>query len=422
MSEEVKEGTATVLDRRKLKLVLRRAVLLPLLLLALVSVILLVQIYRMSEASNWAAHTNAVIAEAEELHRMLLDMETGVRGYLITGNKVFLEPFENSAPKVEPALDHLDELVADNESQMERVRAIRATFMELRRHLREKVSERDIGGDYASMVDSMRGQNLMDELRDLFSGLITEESGLRDRRVNRTERAAWTAVAVVLVLTILVGGGLAWLMRRELMTLSAAYEVLVQEIVAKGEAAREAEREQGRLKEEMIRIQAARLEELSTPLIPLSQEIVLLPLIGSMDSERASRVLRTLSDGVAETAAKFAILDVTGVSTVDAHVAGVLLQASQVVRLLGTSVILTGVRPEVAQTLVSLGMDLSHITACRTLESGLRHARNLLRQEAEEQRETLSGAPKDPQHRPHQPEAKSDGRTSSTCVSESAPD
>jgi anti-anti-sigma regulatory factor len=123
--------------------------------------------------------------------------------------------------------------------------------------------------------------------------------------------------------------------------------------------------------EEVLRTQAAILEELSTPLIPINDKIVVMPLIGAMDSRRAQRVVETLLRGIAESGAEVAILDITGVSVVDTQVANGLIQAAQAVRLLGARAMLTGIRPEVAQTLIGLGVDLSGVITCSSLQSGI---------------------------------------------------
>jgi anti-anti-sigma factor len=129
-----------------------------------------------------------------------------------------------------------------------------------------------------------------------------------------------------------------------------------------------------RLQEEIIRIQNAAIAELSTPLIPISDTIVVLPLIGSIDSRRAQQVLETLLSGVAERSAELVILDITGVSVVDTQVADALLRAARAVKLLGANVILTGISPEIAQTLVGLGADLSGISTRGTLQDGIASA------------------------------------------------
>ncbi len=134
------------------------------------------------------------------------------------------------------------------------------------------------------------------------------------------------------------------------------------------------EQERLRLQEEVIEAQQAALRELSTPLIPLSDQVVVMPLIGSMDSSRAQQVLDTLLQGVSSHKATTAILDITGVPVVDTQVANTLLRAAQTVKLLGVQVIITGIRPEVAQMLIRLGIDLSGIITRSSLQRGIAFA------------------------------------------------
>lgn len=135
-----------------------------------------------------------------------------------------------------------------------------------------------------------------------------------------------------------------------------------------------AEQERIALQEQVIAAQQAALRELSTPLIPLADGVLAMPLVGSIDSTRAQQVIETLLGGVAEHQAQSVILDITGVPVVDTQVANVLIRAAQSVKLLGAQIILTGIRPEVAQTLVGLGIDLSGIATQSSLQSGIAHA------------------------------------------------
>lgn len=126
--------------------------------------------------------------------------------------------------------------------------------------------------------------------------------------------------------------------------------------------------------DEMIRAQSAALAELSTPLIPISEDIVVMPLIGLLDSQRAQQVMSTLLEGISKSGAAVAILDITGVSVVDTQVANGLIRAARAAALLGAEVVLTGIRPEVARTLVGLGADLQDIVTRGTLQSGIAYA------------------------------------------------
>jgi rsbT co-antagonist protein RsbR len=132
--------------------------------------------------------------------------------------------------------------------------------------------------------------------------------------------------------------------------------------------------ERSALQEQVIAAQQATLRELGTPIVPISDGVVAMPLIGAIDSARAQQVIETLLEGVTTSHASIAILDITGVQVVDTQVANTLLRAAQAVRLLGTQVVLTGIRPEVAQTLVGLGLDLSGITTLASLQTGISYA------------------------------------------------
>ncbi len=135
-----------------------------------------------------------------------------------------------------------------------------------------------------------------------------------------------------------------------------------------------AEREREQLQNKIIEAQQAALRELNTPLIPITEEVVVMPLIGSIDSARAAQVMETLLDGVSTNGARLAILDITGLPVVDSQVANVLIQAAQAVKLLGAEVLLTGIGPEVAQTLIGIGADLRELRTPGTLQAGIDYA------------------------------------------------
>lgn len=135
-----------------------------------------------------------------------------------------------------------------------------------------------------------------------------------------------------------------------------------------------AEAERLGLQQQVIAAQQEALRELSTPLIPIADGVVVMPLIGTIDAARAQMVVDTLLNGVSGLRAHTTIIDITGVPVVDTQVANAMLRAAQSVKLLGARVFLTGIRPEVAQTLVGLGVDLSGIITRGTLQSGIAEA------------------------------------------------
>ena len=120
-------------------------------------------------------------------------------------------------------------------------------------------------------------------------------------------------------------------------------------------------------REEVIRRQQSEMLELSTPVVKLWDGVLALPLIGTLDSQRTSVVMETLLQRIVETNSSVAIIDITGVPTVDTLVAQHLLKTVAAARLMGAECIVSGVRPQIAQTIVHLGVDLTNIVTKATL-------------------------------------------------------
>jgi len=120
-------------------------------------------------------------------------------------------------------------------------------------------------------------------------------------------------------------------------------------------------------RESVIQRQQRELLELSTPVVELWENILALPLIGTLDSERTQVVMESLLEKIVETGATIAIIDITGVPTVDTLVAQHLLKTVAAARLMGADCIISGIRPQIAQTIVHLGVNLSDVTTKATL-------------------------------------------------------
>ena len=129
-----------------------------------------------------------------------------------------------------------------------------------------------------------------------------------------------------------------------------------------------------RSREETIRQQRADMMELSTPVIKVWDKILTLPIIGTLDSRRAQLMMEALLQRIVETGSTVAILDITGVRTMDTLVANHLIKTVTAARLMGARCVLTGVSPAIAQTMVQLGIDLSQITTRAQMSDGIRLA------------------------------------------------
>ncbi len=157
----------------------------------------------------------------------------------------------------------------------------------------------------------------------------------------------------------------------ELGILATAFNQMTVNLRQRIAAEQTAQAERLHLQQEIIRVQEATLRELSTPLIPLTPRVLLLPLIGSIDARRAAQMLETLLVGVAQHRAHKVLLDLSGVPIVDAEVAQALVQTAQAVRLLGAEVALVGIRAEVAQAIIATGVIVDTLPIYATLEMAI---------------------------------------------------
>jgi rsbT co-antagonist protein RsbR len=124
-------------------------------------------------------------------------------------------------------------------------------------------------------------------------------------------------------------------------------------------------------REEIIKRQQQDLLELSTPVIKLFEGVLAVPMIGTLDSSRTQVVMETLLERIVETGSRLAIIDITGVPTVDTLVAQHLLKTVSAIRLMGADCIISGIRPQIAQTIVHLGIDLQGIASKANLADAL---------------------------------------------------
>ncbi|MEW6045647.1 MAG: STAS domain-containing protein [Bacillota bacterium] len=120
------------------------------------------------------------------------------------------------------------------------------------------------------------------------------------------------------------------------------------------------------------------LRELTVPVVPIWQGVLVVPLVGVLDSTRARQMTERLLDEIVERRAQVAIVDITGVPAVDTQVADYLIRAVKAARLLGTASVLVGIRPAIAQTLVHLGVDLRDVQTEANLQTGLEYAFRVL--------------------------------------------
>ena len=131
-------------------------------------------------------------------------------------------------------------------------------------------------------------------------------------------------------------------------------------------------------RERIIRQQQEAILELSTPVLRVRERLLILPIIGMIDPARARQLTEQLLRGIRENRGKVAVMDITGVPAIDSAIANRLVQTVEAARLLGATVIVTGLSPEIAQTLVTIGVDLSKMNTVGDLQGGIELAERVL--------------------------------------------
>jgi rsbT co-antagonist protein RsbR len=125
-------------------------------------------------------------------------------------------------------------------------------------------------------------------------------------------------------------------------------------------------------------LQQEAIRELSTPVLPFREGMLLLPIIGQIDSQRARQLTEHLLESIRVNRAKVIVIDITGVATVDSRVANHLVQTVEAARLMGAEVVISGISPEIALTMVTLGIDLGPVHTVGDLQDGIEHGEQLL--------------------------------------------
>src|SRR5215813_9638124 len=182
-------------------------------------------------------------------------------------------------------------------------------------------------------------------------------------------------VGIVLLLRDVLGRSLFNKYREDLNKLNRildAYEPAANRIAATVAVGFVQERER------IIREQQEAIRELSTPVLQVRERLLILPIIGVIDPQRARQLTEQLLRGIRANRARVVVIDITGVAAIDSHVANHLVQTVEASRLLGATVIVTGLSPEIAQTLVNIGVDLTKMNTVGDLQGGIEEAERFL--------------------------------------------
>ncbi|WP_313174145.1 response regulator [Massilia sp.] len=215
--------TGSSIDNSQFRRILTRNVALPLGLSVLSAGVFVAIIAYLISVLNWVEHSQQVIGNATEVNRLVSEMETGMRGYLLTGDESFLGPYVVSKPKVEAELESLVRMVNDNDSQTTRLQRVRAAHAEWVKYTDEMIERRRRNEDVVDSVKSGRGKILTDDMRAQFAAFTAMERTLLQTRNEDARSVTTWSVGFYLLFTLVVGGMMAAFGRRELVRLSKSY-------------------------------------------------------------------------------------------------------------------------------------------------------------------------------------------------------
>ncbi|PSS58780.1 two-component system sensor histidine kinase/response regulator [Pseudomonas sp. BBP2017] len=211
------------IDQQSFRKLLSRNIGLPLGVGLLSAVVFVAMINYLLSAIQWVEHTDRVINNANEAVKLSIDMETGMRGFLITGDERFLEPYEVAKPQVLSGLMSLQTMVTDNPQQVDRLERLMALQQEWNAFASQIISLRRQGSDYQEPIRAGRGKRITDEIRKEFDTFIGMEQQLRVARNEQVSTLTLVAISVYLIFIILLSALLAFLGRRDLLALSSSY-------------------------------------------------------------------------------------------------------------------------------------------------------------------------------------------------------
>jgi len=219
-----------MIDTTHYRRLLTRAVLLPLLTMVLLASLLLWQVLNLRGAASLVDRADRVIDQANLTLKLAVDAETGQRGFLVGGERLFLEPYLDAEQEITPALDTLAQLTVDNPPQEARVQQLRTAFAQWDKTAQREMAARTHGPDYQRVFNQANGKKQMDALRAQIALFIAEEAALRRHRAEAATLATRFTLVTAGLVTLLLGALLAFQTRRALLSLSASYATALNQV------------------------------------------------------------------------------------------------------------------------------------------------------------------------------------------------
>ena len=381
------------------------------------------------DRAQLAERAHTIVTSTDVLQGHLLNIELAFRSYLLTGDKAWLKTYDASNQAYDDEFATLQELVRDDSAQSEELSQIARVVQGWRIYvhqvgigIRKRLGKRPSAASDAFIATGTTGKVDFDYIRTSLITLRNTQAQITDTRLQEAQTAAIALRVVLLTGTLVVSvlclgtlslfasniarrvGRVTWAAehiasgdntvrcdlpdsRDEVGLMATTFNTMADIIqqrtddltsqytaVETAHCASEASRAQIAEQLAVIAEQQAVIREMSVPVLPLLASTFVMPLVGALDSQRLALMQDQALRALERSSARQLILDITGVPIVDTEVALGLIQLVQAAQLLGTRVSIVGIRPEVAQALVSLGISLSHIKIFSTLQRGVAQA------------------------------------------------
>ena len=245
----------TLIDQSGFRRILSRNIKLPLAVGVLTAAVFIALIFYLLSVIGWVEHTERVIGNTNESAKLAIDLQTGVRGYLLTGDENYLVAYNASRPKIAAQIAVLTDLVADNPPQVERFKRIFALQKQWDDFAQHLIALRGEHGDYVGAMRAARGNQGFDEMRHEFADALAMEQGLLQERNDKARLVTSWTVGAFLLFSLLVSGLLSYFGRRDLLKLSTTYQEALDRQIQQAELVQQQawlRAGHGQLAEEMV--------------------------------------------------------------------------------------------------------------------------------------------------------------------------
>ena len=255
-------NVSSVVDPKAFNRILKISVSLPLALMSVLTAIFIGLIFHLLSEVHSGEHVNQVISQTHETLQVLLDSETGMRGFLITGKEEFLEPYQNSSRSLNQEIDSLKDLAKTHPEQIRRLEQVVSIYEEWKPYAEKSIEDKRRGNnDYIKQAIHGDGKRRMDEMRRQFSEFIHFEEKIRDVQTATTQETIQLVILMILIVSVLAGVFLAFYSRKQLKTLSGAFGSALQ---------KQSELNQSLQQEDWLRTGVSELNDLSRGEVSLS--------------------------------------------------------------------------------------------------------------------------------------------------------